>query len=73
MSARTALFLVALRDTQDLIVEARSPRDATRIWREWFGLAADQAPHTLIELPPTTGRTGPRPWGGLTRWAGAHA
>ena len=77
MSARTALFLVALDDeqgdNQDLIVEARDHHEAARLWCQYYDFAADRRPDIIFEIPPTVGRPGPRCWNDLTRWGGLRA
>jgi hypothetical protein len=76
MSARTALFLVAFDDesgdNQDLIVEARDPNEAARLWRQHYDYPTSRAPDIVFEIPPATGRPGLRHWNGLARWTGAR-
>lgn len=77
MSAtRTALFLVACDDengdNQDLIVEARDQHEAARLWRQHHDYTSDRAPDIVFEIPPATGRPGPRHWNALPRWTGAR-
>lgn len=77
MSAtRTALFLVACDDengdNQDLIVEARDQHEAARLWRQHYDYTSDRAPDIVFEIPPPTGRPGPRHWNRLPRWTGAR-
>ena len=76
MNATTAVYLVAYDvdggDNQDLIVEARDPHEAARLWRQHYDYASDRAPDIVFEIPPATGRPGPRHWNGLPRWTGAR-
>ena len=64
MTTTTAVYLVACDDetgdNQDLIVEARDPHEAARLWRQHYEYPTSRAPDIVFEIPPATGRPGAR-------------
>ena len=62
MTTTTAVYLVAFDDesgdNQDLIVEARDPNEAARLWRQHYDFTSARHPDIVFEIPPATGRPG---------------
>jgi hypothetical protein len=54
-------------DDMSLIVEAHSPTEAVRLWRNDWDLTSDVKPGAVFEMPALTGRPAVHQWPSLDR------
>jgi hypothetical protein len=54
-------------DDMSLVVEAHSPADAVRLWRNDWDLTSDVKPGAVFEMPDRTGRPAVHQWASLDR------
>jgi len=54
-------------DDMSLIVEAHSPADAVRLWRNDWDLTTDKKPAAVFEMPDRIGRPAVHQWASLGR------
>jgi hypothetical protein len=67
----TRIYLVYSDDENgndmSLVVEAHSPADAVRLWRNDWDLTTDKKPAAVFEMPDRTGRPAVHQWPSLDR------
>jgi hypothetical protein len=54
-------------DDMSLVVEAHSPADAVRLWRNDWDLTTDKKPAVVFEMPDRAGRPAVHQWPSLAR------
>ncbi len=54
-------------DDMSLVVEAHSPADAVRLWRNDWDLTTDVKPGAVFEMPDRTGHPAVHQWASLDR------